>query len=137
MNFRIEVVCVREDGTEERREVLTVAKEQLAMETLGLTLAEGKALLANVQTYVVEHQTTTYLERHRRCSECGRKHQSKGQGRSTVQTLFGPVPIPNPRSPFTAAAKKLTPATSFNAHVRLGRFFAQPAYRIFPYKKFV
>ena len=61
MNFRIEVICVRDDGTEERREVMTVIKEQLAMETLGLTLAEGKELLVNVQTYVVEQQATTYL----------------------------------------------------------------------------
>ena len=45
MNFRIEVICVRDDGTEERREVMTVTKEQLAMETLGLTVAEGKELL--------------------------------------------------------------------------------------------
>lgn len=97
MNFRLEVICIQDDGTEERREVLTFAKEQLAMETLGLTVAEGKALLANVQTCVVEQQTTTYLEQHCRCSKCGRKRRSKGQGRSTVQTLFGPVPVPNPR----------------------------------------
>ena len=38
MNFRIEVLCVREDGTEERREVMNVAKEQMTMETLGLTV---------------------------------------------------------------------------------------------------
>ena len=61
MNFRLELICVKEDGTEERREVLTFAKEQLAMETLGLTVAEGKALLSAVQTCVVEVQATTYL----------------------------------------------------------------------------
>ncbi|HEV8712444.1 MAG TPA: hypothetical protein VGX03_06400 [Candidatus Binatia bacterium] len=97
MNFRIELICVRDDGTEERREVLTVAEEQLAMETFGLTLAEGKELLANLQASVVEQQATTYLERHRLCPECGRKHLSKGQGRGTMQTLFGLVTVPNPR----------------------------------------
>ena len=61
MNFRIEVICVRDDGTEERREVMNVTKEQLVLETLGLTVAEGKALLASVQTVVVEEQATTYL----------------------------------------------------------------------------
>lgn len=54
MNFRIEVTCVKEDGTEERCEVLTFTKEQLAMETLGLTVAEGKELLAKVQACVVK-----------------------------------------------------------------------------------
>ena len=96
MTFRIELICVKEDGTEERRAVLTIAKEQLALETLGLTIEEGKTLLANVQACVVEQQTTASLEHHRRCAECGRKHRSKGQGRSTVQTLFGPVTVPNP-----------------------------------------
>jgi len=43
MNFRLELICVKGDGTVERREVLTIAKEQLAMETLGLTVAQGKA----------------------------------------------------------------------------------------------
>src|SRR5215510_13627901 len=97
MTLKIKVICVKEDSTEERREVLTIAKAQLALETLGLTVTEGKTLLANVQTCIVEQQTTAYLEHHRRCAECGRKHRSKGQGRSTVQTLFGPVTVPNPR----------------------------------------
>jgi hypothetical protein len=64
MNFRLELICVKEDGTEERREVLTITKEQLAMETLGLTVAEGKTLLAAVQACVVEAQATAYLAQH-------------------------------------------------------------------------
>jgi len=44
MNFRIEVICVGDDGTEQRCEVMAVAKEHVSMETLGLTLAEGKEL---------------------------------------------------------------------------------------------
>ena len=97
MNFRIEVICIGEDGTEHRAEVLTLAKDQLAMETLGLTLAEGKELLANVQASVAEHQATTYLEQHRTCPACGQKYLSKEQGQRTVQTIFGPVSVPNPR----------------------------------------
>jgi len=50
MNFRIEVICVGDDGTEQRREVLAVSKDALTIDTLGLTLAEGKELVANVQT---------------------------------------------------------------------------------------
>ncbi len=76
MNFRIEVICVGDDGTEQHCEVMAVAKEHVSMETLGLTLAEGKELLANVQTYVVEQQATTYLEQHRICPDCGRKYLS-------------------------------------------------------------
>jgi len=96
MNFRLELICVKEDGTEERREVLTWAKEQLAMETLGLTVAEGKALLSAVQTCVVEAQTTTYLAERRACVACGKPHRSKEPRRSPMRTVFGPVTVPNP-----------------------------------------
>ena len=97
MNFHIAVLCMRDDGTEGRRDVLTVTKEQLVMETLGLTVAEGKALLASVQAVVVEQQAAAYLEQHRPCETCGTPHRSKEPRQSTVNTVFGPVPVPNPR----------------------------------------
>ena len=97
MNFRIELISVRDDGTEERREVMTVTKKQLVMETLGLTLAEGKALLSGVQARVVEEQAGAYLAQHSACATCGKPHRSKEPRQSTVHTVFGPVAVPNPR----------------------------------------
>ena len=97
MNFRIEVICRRDDGTEERREVMNVTKEHLAMETLGLTLAEGKALLSAVQAHVVEEQAAVYLTQQSACAICGKPHRSKEPRRSMVNTVFGPVGVPNPR----------------------------------------
>lgn len=44
MSVRVEVVCIAGDGSEQRREVMTIERRELAMETLGLTLKEGKAL---------------------------------------------------------------------------------------------
>ena len=49
MKFRVEVVCVGEDGDEARGEVLTMERHHLTMDTLGLTLRESKAMLAGVQ----------------------------------------------------------------------------------------
>lgn len=85
MNFRIEVTCVGEDGSEQRQEVLAFAKEHVATETLGLTLAEGKELLGTVQTYVVAQQAAAYLEQQRPCATCGKPHRSKEQRRSTAR----------------------------------------------------
>ena len=65
MSVRVEVVCVNPDGSEQRREVLTIEARELAMETLGLSLSEGKALLAGVQDFVVAHQVDEYLEQRR------------------------------------------------------------------------
>jgi hypothetical protein len=41
----VEVICLGEDGAEDRCEVIEVARHELAMETLGLNLAEAKAIL--------------------------------------------------------------------------------------------
>jgi hypothetical protein len=44
MKFRVEVICVNNEGAEQRCEVMEMERQELAMETLGLSLAEGKAL---------------------------------------------------------------------------------------------
>jgi hypothetical protein len=46
---------------------------------------------------VVEEQATTYLAQRRACATCGKPHRSKEPRRSTVNTVFGPVTVPNPR----------------------------------------
>ena len=46
MNVRVEVVCVGTGGNELCQPVLTIERPELAMETLGMNLNEGKALLA-------------------------------------------------------------------------------------------
>jgi len=61
MSIRVEVVCIAGDGSEQRREILAIERRELAMETLGLTLAEGKALLAGVQDFVVQQQVQQAL----------------------------------------------------------------------------
>jgi hypothetical protein len=48
MNIRIEVVGVNADGGEQRRQVLMIERQELAMETLGINLSESKALLSGV-----------------------------------------------------------------------------------------
>ena len=49
MSFRVEVVCENAVGGEQRRTVFALEPRELAMETLGMNLSEGKALLAGVQ----------------------------------------------------------------------------------------
>src|ERR1700719_4118963 len=56
MKVRVEVVSLNTDGEEQRRQVLTIERQELAMETLGVNLTEGKALLAGVQDFVVAQQ---------------------------------------------------------------------------------
>jgi hypothetical protein len=97
MKVRVEVVCTGTDGTEQRHDVIAIERAELVMETLGMSLQEGKALLEGVQDVFVAHQANEYLEQHRKCTNCGKRHTSKDAGSTPVKTAFGCVDVPNPR----------------------------------------
>ena len=96
MKFRVEVVCLHEGG-EQRCNVLEMDRTELTLETLGLSVAEGKAMLHGVQDFVATQQGIADLERKRACAACGQRRRSKEVGTYTVKTVFGPVEVPNPR----------------------------------------
>jgi hypothetical protein len=97
MKVRVEVVCLNADGDERRRQVLTIERRELAMETLGMNLTESKALLAAVQDFVVAQQAREELEQRRACPRCRRRYTTKDSGSTSVSTVFGRVGVPNPR----------------------------------------
>ena len=97
MKYRVEVICVNDDGAEQRCPVIEMERRQLTIETLGLSLADGKTILHGVQDFVASQQTAEDLQRRRNCLSCGQRYHSKGIGTHTMQTVFGPVPVPNPR----------------------------------------
>ena len=96
MKFLVQVICVTE-AAERRQQVFEIERENLAMETLGLSLVESKSLLQGVQEFVVAEQVADDLERRRPCPDCCKRHTSKGQGSIEVKTVFGTVEVPNPR----------------------------------------
>ncbi len=97
MNMRIEVVTVHADGSEERTQVLAVERDELTMETVGMSLAESKCLVEGVQNSMIARQVDEDLERQRACAHCGRRHTTKDLGTAPLKTLFGLVNVPNPR----------------------------------------
>ena len=54
MICKIQVVTIGEDGREETREITSIQRTDVKPETLGLTLAEGKMILKDLQQIVVE-----------------------------------------------------------------------------------
>ncbi len=96
MKFRVEVVCLN-DGGEQRCSVLEMERAELAMETLGLSVAEGKTMLQGVQDFVASQQALGDLKQRRICPACGQRYHVKAPGTHTVKTVFGPVAVPNPR----------------------------------------
>jgi len=48
MKFRPEMICLGQDGAEHRCQIAELERRELAIETLGLNLAEAKAILGNL-----------------------------------------------------------------------------------------
>ena len=61
MKCTIQVVITTEDGRTETREMACLEREDLTPTTLGLTLADGKAIFKALQAVVVERQMATSL----------------------------------------------------------------------------
>ena len=60
MNWKIQVVAIAEDGSQSTREIHSIQREDLKPETLGLTLAEGKAIL---KEHPADRSPTVSLQR--------------------------------------------------------------------------
>ena len=93
MKYAIQVVITTDEGRTETRDIACVEREDLSPTTLGLTLAEGKAILKALQAVVVEQQMTAYLETQRPCADCGSHQHSKGYHTMQVRTVFGTIPV--------------------------------------------
>ncbi|HZM09823.1 MAG TPA: hypothetical protein VFC15_06375, partial [Candidatus Limnocylindrales bacterium] len=58
---------------------------------MGLTIAEGKALLASLQSQIVTEQIQRYVASVKACPECGKAFRTKGYYRSTLRSVYGKV----------------------------------------------
>ena len=80
-------------------------------EDVGLSLADGKGLLAAVQRQVVQAQAEEGAGHHRCCSSCGTRRGSNGSYPVLFRTLYGDVPLASPRLHRCACQSKNGPAT--------------------------
>src|SRR5215831_13145750 len=97
MKVKIQVVTITDDGQETTREIACIERQDLTLETLGLSLAEGKAVLQALQEVVVEWQLHAYLQQQRPCPHCGKARRSKGVHHTVFRTVFGTLPVESPR----------------------------------------
>jgi hypothetical protein len=97
MIYKIQVVTIGEDGREETREITSIQRTDVKPETLGLTLAEGKMILRDLQQIVVESQVSSLLLPKRSCPECGEPRCSKGNHTLLLRSVFGQLTVKSPR----------------------------------------
>jgi len=96
MKFRVELTCIADDQEEVHR-IACLERNGVALETLGLTLAEGKAILRSIQEVMIEKPLAAYVESQRRCPDCGKLRTSKGHHDVTLRTAFGTLTVDSPR----------------------------------------
>src|SRR3982751_638236 len=96
-SFKIQLIAIAEDGQEEVREIASLTRDELTPETLGLSLAEGKAILKDIQQIVIECQVSSFLASQKLCSACGQWRHSKGYGPLSLRTVFGKVTLQSER----------------------------------------
>lgn len=98
MRVSILLRITADDGTVgAAEEVAAFEKATERPEDVGLSLAQGKALLAAVQRRAVEGQAADWTTRHRDCETCGARRRSKGSSPVVFRTLYGDVPLASPR----------------------------------------
>ena len=79
MRVRVLLQITGDDGTAGGAiEVAVFEKRTERPEDLGLSITDGKVLMAEVQQRVVNAQVTSWAERHRCCEACGARRRSKG-----------------------------------------------------------
>ena len=93
MKHTVHVVITTDEGQTETREIACVEREDLTPTTLGLTLAESKAILKALQAVVVEQQMAAYFDTQRPCAHCGHLRRSQGYYTTQVRTVFGSIPV--------------------------------------------
>ena len=96
MSMRIEIqlrIVGDDDSVISVDKVLHLDKSDDRLEAVGLSLSEGKAVMAGIQERVVTAQAASFLARHRCCSGCGRALLSKGPGQIQFRTAFGTIPL--------------------------------------------
>src|SRR4051794_12450137 len=95
----VRLVSTGADGEEHSTDVLRFARpEDLTdLGSLGLTLAEGKKLLAGLQQEIVAAQARVHAMRRPECRGCGEACQVKDYRQHRIATLFGQVAVRLPR----------------------------------------
>jgi hypothetical protein len=95
------IIEARVEGGEARatdaRVVAVVERKDRSLADLGLTLAEGRALLAEVQSFLVPEQTAGWMKSQMACHRCGSMLAHKDARSIVLRTVFGKVDVPSPR----------------------------------------
>ncbi|MEQ9152614.1 MAG: ISKra4 family transposase [Parvibaculum sp.] len=98
MQVRIRIIVEDATGVGQMQDdIAHLERCELGPGSLGLSLAEAKALLAAAQRTIVSAQAEQHAVAARPCPCCGQPRARKGPGSIVMRTLFGAVRLSSPR----------------------------------------
>jgi hypothetical protein len=98
MEIKVQITVKSQAGQPEViQEVVSLKRGPLRPETLGLSLAEARSILAGLEQTMVEQQATEFVTQEGRCYRCGRQRACKGHHPIVFRTPFGKVTLDSPR----------------------------------------
>jgi hypothetical protein len=98
MRWKITIEGMDQFGGRDTAEMV-IEKEfsRLAKGEIGLTLSDGKTIMAGLQQFVVKQQCEAYVLTSRYCTDCQTFRRIKDYGKRKIRTVYGRVEVSNPR----------------------------------------
>ena len=98
MKIRLQVLIESDTGEMvTTEEIAQLERHSLQPESVGLTLADTKHILSQMQGTIVQEQVAAFLQEQSSCPECNRQLMRKGQHQIVFRTVFGTLRLPSPR----------------------------------------
>jgi hypothetical protein len=98
VRITVQIIVDTQDHTEPVVcEVFTLKRDALAVDLVGLHLAEAHELVTALQEVLVPAQISETLAQRRCCAHCGRAYRHKNTKKITLRTLFGTLGVNSPR----------------------------------------
>jgi len=97
MTLTVQLLIEPGDGSKVVTEVATFEREALSEATCGLTLAESKTILAQLQERLVAQQAALYSAAQQTCPACGAARRCTGHHQIVLRSLFGTLRLDSPR----------------------------------------
>jgi hypothetical protein len=96
MKIKIQLVIDR-DNQSITEDIVCLERQELSTETLGLTLIEAKAMTAEIQKNMADHQIKDFISQNRFCPCCGASRSIQGYYSLAYRTLFGKLSLKSTR----------------------------------------
>lgn len=128
MKVQIKMVISHDNHQQTTHDILCLERQELSIETLGLTLKESKALAAKVQSTLVFEQVKEYADIFRLCTCCGKSRRIKDYYPITCRSLFGKINLKCPRVIECSCQSHASSTISLLSKVLIGRITPELLY---------